>query len=324
MRIYISNFGKENWAWLDCLAHNTLAVMDDVRVHPYWLAKDQKGYVHEAKKYLKLSSGDAVISNVASRWYNVNTIFFETSGDIWIHRAKDELWWTTSLVGLPQGKIIDDPLPRNEDAKIYIYHKPCAPWSDRDKKGRPLKWEALHARAKEFLFTEGTVQQLSQDNAAYALALIEGSDLSSWHNRENWQARANRSMRFPVTYADARKKTLARIIGTMLATVKQSGRTYIETTKNKEFRFNNALDFEIYLNKIFDNQEGICALTGLNMLLDEHQGEAELHFSLDRIDSSKHYEPGNLQFVCKFANRWKSASNNDDFIQLIQLVRQSL
>lgn len=29
--------------------------------------------------------------------------------------------------------------------------------------------------------------------------------------------------------------------------------------------------------------------------------------SLDRIDSSAHYTPDNVQLVCRFINRWKGA-----------------
>jgi hypothetical protein len=59
------------------------------------------------------------------------------------------------------------------------------------------------------------------------------------------------------------------------------------------------------------------------MILDFVDGDRELRCSLDRIDSSKHYEQGNLQAVCKFANRWKGASENEDFKRLIEVVRKS-
>jgi hypothetical protein len=64
-------------------------------------------------------------------------------------------------------------------------------------------------------------------------------------------------------------------------------------------------------------------LTGLEMILDGVDGDRELRCSLDRIDSSKHYERGNLQIVCKFANRWKGASDNDQFKRLVEMIRIS-
>jgi hypothetical protein len=59
------------------------------------------------------------------------------------------------------------------------------------------------------------------------------------------------------------------------------------------------------------------------MLLDEEQGDDQLRYSLDRIDSSRHYEPGNLQVVCKFINKWKGAMANEEFKRLVSLVRSS-
>ena len=43
--------------------------------------------------------------------------------------------------------------------------------------------------------------------------------------------------------------------------------------------------------------------------------------SLDRIDSDGHYEIGNLQLVCRFANFWKGASENEEFRPLLAIVR---
>lgn len=45
--------------------------------------------------------------------------------------------------------------------------------------------------------------------------------------------------------------------------------------------------------------------------------------SLDRIDSSRHYAPGNLQVVCRFANFWKGASDNEEFRRLIRLLKSN-
>src|SRR5437879_11242292 len=58
MSVYIANFGRGNWAWPDCLRSSTLVVMDDERVHPFWLRNDRDGYIQEAQKVLRLASGD--------------------------------------------------------------------------------------------------------------------------------------------------------------------------------------------------------------------------------------------------------------------------
>ena len=42
---------------------------------------------------------------------------------------------------------------------------------------------------------------------------------------------------------------------------------------------------------------------------------------LHRIDSSGHYVRGNIQIVCRFINFWKGASDNEEFKDLLMLVR---
>lgn len=245
----------------------------------------------------------------------------ETAGDIWIHREKDQLWWSVSTDDVPESEIIDNPNPISGATKIYVYHKPVSKWSDRNKKGGVLRWDGLHARSKEFLFTEATFQQLSDDNAAYARALIDGLDLSAWHERIEWRAKAEKAKRSPVTFFDSRRKTLARMAMMAMDTASQSGDISLAVKKDKQVLFRDRFELERYLDELLTNQEGLCALTGLRMLHDDEDGDPELRCSLDRIRSDQHYERGNLQIVCKFANRWKGASDNDAFIGLLEKLR---
>jgi hypothetical protein len=323
MRVYIANFGKSNWAWAACLKRSALAVMDDERVHPFWQRGDREGYIREAQRVLRLASGGPVIKPVASRWYNLNTILMETVGDIWIHREKNELWWTVSINEKPDVELIEDPQPHAGTNMIFVYYKRCSGWSDQSKKGSLLRWEGLHARAKEFLFTEGTFQQLSDDNAHYATAMINGDDLSAWHLRPEWKRKTDNAKLSPVTYFNSQKKTIVRMAMTAFETARQSGDTSLTTRKEKECRFRNQFEMEKYLEELFAIQDGVCALTGLHMLLDDDDIDPELHCSLDRIDSTGHYERGNLQIVCKFANRWKGASDNEGFLGLINKIQSS-
>lgn len=321
MRVYIANFGRGNWAWPECLQTSTLAVMDDVRVHPFWLSNDREGYIQEAQKLLRLASGGPVPTPVASRWFNLNTILATTADDLWIHREKHELWWTYSIKADTQFRIIDDPNPTSGPARIYLYHKKCSGWSDRNGKGALLGWDGLHPKAKEFLFTEGTFQSLSDDNAAYAKALIAGDDLSPWHDRPDWKAKADSAKRAPVRYFDSRRKTIVRMAMTAMGTIAQSGDVSVVVKKDKALGFRDQFDLEKYIDDLMIAQDGVCALTGLRMLLDGDDGDPELSCSLDRIDSNGHYERGNLQIVCKFANRWKGASDNEKFLNLIATIR---
>ncbi len=111
---------------------------------------------------------------------------------------------------------------------------------------------------------------------------------------------------------------------TAMGTIAQSGDVSVVAKKDKALGFRGQFELEKYTDDLMNAQDGVCALTGLRMLLDGDDGDPELSCSLDRIDSNGHYERGNLQIVCKFANRWKGASDNEKFLNLIAKVRALL
>jgi hypothetical protein len=170
------------------------------------------------------------------------------------------------------------------------------------------------------------------DNAQYVQALIDGTDLNRWYNLPEWQAKAEKSGKGAVrSFSPAEiaqiqeeqrmRQTAARMVKTAKQTAMQSGEEVLSVTKDKQFRFPSDAAAQEYTVDLMKKQEGQCALTGLKMLLDEESGDGQCRYSLDRIDSSKHYEPGNLQVVCKFVNQWKGAMDNEEFRRLIALVR---
>lgn len=101
------------------------------------------------------------------------------------------------------------------------------------------------------------------------------------------------------------------------------GRKVSRTLKVKDLRFASQRDFERHIEELVDKQHGLCAITGLPLQFDGCCSDPELLCSLDRIDSSGHYELENLQVVCKFINRWKNNSNDAEFRRLIALLTGS-
>lgn len=75
-----------------------------------------------------------------------------------------------------------------------------------------------------------------------------------------------------------------------------------------------------YAWKLFEKQKGKCALSGVDILIDHswkrntHMGKGINTASLDRIDSSKGYVKGNIQWVHKAVNKMKSNLLEFDFI----------
>ncbi|MDB5599074.1 MAG: hypothetical protein JWN71_1118 [Xanthobacteraceae bacterium] len=319
MKVFIANFGRHNYAWSQCLERGTVATMNSVAVQPLWGAGDREAYIQHSVRHAWTALGTRPTRSVASRWFNLMTIISETSGDIWMHREKEQFWWTRSK---PDAAVIEpgvDPTLTG-DQRVFICHKPCEPWSNRSLKGNRLEWNSLHPRAKEFLFTEGTLQQLNEDNAEYAVVLIEGGDLSSWHSRPDWSGKLGSARARPGIVFSPRQRAIARMADTALATAAMSnGQEVIRTLKDKQIGFDKT-ELEKYLSALIYAQEGLCALTGLKLEFDDH-ADKERWCSLDRIDSSGHYRDGNLQVVCRFANRWKNDGSDAEFKRLLEIVR---
>jgi hypothetical protein len=334
MKTFIANFGSGNWAWPECLRRNVIATMDDIRVGAYWESSDLEGYIRESLRLLKNRHGKPLERGTVTHWFNQVTWLHESNGDLWLHSDTKHLWWTLSLPGSMTSEVRDEPDPSFGSQKINFYCKPCQSWSSKDKQGRELLWVALHPRAKMFLMNQGTFQPVLNQNAAYAMALVEGTDLSVWHDLPEWQARAEKSGEGTVRSfspteiaeieADRRmRQTAARMIKTAQRTALQSGQELLSVTKDKRFLFPSDAAAQEHALELMKKQEGQCALTGLKLLLDDEPGDDQCRYSLDRIDSAKHYEPGNLQVVCKFVNKWKGATDNEVFKRLIKMIRSS-
>lgn len=86
------------------------------------------------------------------------------------------------------------------------------------------------------------------------------------------------------------------------------------------------------LQDLWTSQNGLCAISGIimeipDMLYDKHKntGRRRTHLSpwrasLDRIDSSKGYVPGNVQFVCTIANIAKADFSMDQLNEFCSWV----
>jgi len=102
-------------------------------------------------------------------------------------------------------------------------------------------------------------------------------------------------------------------------TTKQSnGQAVYRTVKNKELRLAKEA-LIAHLNNLLDETDHRCAITGL--ALQPNGPDDQLRPSLDRIDSDRHYEVGNLQVVARFINNWKSDSKDSEFRRLLAIVR---
>jgi hypothetical protein len=112
-----------------------------------------------------------------------------------------------------------------------------------------------------------------------------------------------------------------RMLQTVKATCAQSGSQSVVVAKNKEWRFEDDEHFLSVVNALLDQAQGQCALSRVE--LDLTGERPELSPSLDRKRSDGHYEPGNLQIVARFVNRWKSDTSDEEFLELLKTVRSA-
>ncbi len=322
-RVYVANFGRENFDWPTCLQRACVSTMQDERAHEYWARNDRRGYIEFSIANLKTAKGLPPIPPVAGRWYNLGTIIMQTENDLWLHRQGNHLWWTVTKS--QPGEVFREPDPSarpGEPPMGMFYRKPAAPWSKASVSGNPLDWRTLHPKVADFLMTEATLQELSSIYAEYALALVNGDSLSTWHNDPIWKKKLEgaRSQR-PGSVFNARQLTFSEMaIRARDITSQANGQQVLRTMKRKEFRFVSVQELERYIAELYEMQEGLCALTGLPLQF-KGGDDPQLCCSLDRINSDAHYERDNLQVVCRFVNGWKSDMEDIEFRRLLDLVR---
>ncbi|MGF6097753.1 hypothetical protein [Pseudomonas sp. 18175] len=320
-KVYIANFGRKNYEWPKCLKKNTVATMNNLDAHAAWLNNDRDAYHQISMRPSNFLDNKPPTPAVTTRWFNATTTVNDTAGDIWMHCDQNHLWWTESTAAACEIYQMTEPVEIGA-RPIFVYHKPCLPWSSTNKKGRSLSWKSLHPKARQILFTQGTLAALSLENAGYARALIDDADLSKWHDLPKWKEVLLNSKKTLGSSFTPLERTCYRMAQTALSTAAHSnGQVVVSTLKNKLMSL-SLDDMRELLAELFIAQEGLCALTDIPLQLDGEQDDDEFLCSLDRIDSDGHYDRDNVQVVCRFVNRWKSDGDNDAFKQLVDAIRR--
>jgi hypothetical protein len=89
--------------------------------------------------------------------------------------------------------------------------------------------------------------------------------------------------------------------------------------KFKKSAFSRGLEWAVSKEYLFSLFDGKCALTGWDINLTYDAGNA----SLDRIDSSKGYVVGNVQWVHSMVNMCKNKYPEQDFIKMCLAVART-
>lgn len=75
-----------------------------------------------------------------------------------------------------------------------------------------------------------------------------------------------------------------------------------------------------FLSQMYESQAGRCAVSGLEMTRVFGRGRVYTNISIDRIDSSIGYEPGNVRLVCLAVNLMKLEMDDCEFSQWVGLI----
>lgn len=121
--------------------------------------------------------------------------------------------------------------------------------------------------------------------------------------------------------AETRQAAIDRMAATAAQTAAVANGQEVIVRKKAKNLLLAELDLQRHIEQLLDSQGNRCAITGLPLQFGDTLTDPAMLCSLDRIDSSKHYETGNLQIVCRFVNKWKSASNDAEFRRLIAVLR---
>jgi hypothetical protein len=319
--VIVALFGENNFAWPQCQGLNLIVTMMDEVLYQFWRSGDRQGFIAAAENGVLTARGNRPTTATASRWFNLGDRVAQTSGDLWLHRDGDKLWWTRSKPD-PFWTTAEAAEPPHRIRPYIMIRKSCEPWSDKDATGRPLRFGVIHPKAEAFLTTQSTQITPRADGGDYAEALIAGESLDRWHNLPAWRARLAQSGAGLATFYTAIEKAIWRMADGAFNTARYADGRIVETTS----KIKNVVDMtqeslREHIRDLLKEQGNLCALTELRLQFDSEQDDQEMLPSLDRIDSSGHYEKGNLQIVCRFANRWKGASENSSFMRLIGLLK---
>lgn len=94
---------------------------------------------------------------------------------------------------------------------------------------------------------------------------------------------------------------------------------YFSRLSQAQGRRENGVD-TAFLLALYEEQAGLCALSGQRLTCKLARGEiCQTNASIDKIDQSKGYLPGNVRLVCRIVNtmRW---TNSDE--QLVDWCRR--
>jgi hypothetical protein len=123
MSVFIANFGLENHLWNECFAESVLATIEDADLRTFQVNDDKEGFITYCLRNKRTARGITPTRPVASRWFNLPRVISQTTGDLWLHREKEMLWWAISEDSQADvsERVVSDRGRREE--RVFVYRK---------------------------------------------------------------------------------------------------------------------------------------------------------------------------------------------------------
>jgi hypothetical protein len=119
----------------------------------------------------------------------------------------------------------------------------------------------------------------------------------------------------PEKAAESQKKSRSTLRGAANSKVSAAK----QRSKNKGLVFDIDIDFIV---DMYQKQDGLCALSGLEMTYRGDRGSQEMFqsFSIDRIDSEGGYTRDNVQLLCWGVNSIKNRMSTELMLDLVKSI----
>jgi len=326
--VYKMSLGKGARYREEALASGTLIFQSEMRLFDAVMGGDELA-IAAAGRLIRNSTypqGDAKAGAVDVWARSIRTFTTLPRHTLVIH-------WETSMDRLQWGLSGDHyeviRTEANEFGQVgYIFHRPLiGGWRSNSIGGVPLS--NIHPEARSLAINQATINAVQTDTD-YFRALILDEPTLEWEVRKTWLEEAGRAgwhakPRADLHQAKRRKRVtvdvidvadqfeadIARMAAMAVKTaLNANGQIVLTTIKAKDIGFTRQ-ELEDEIADLFRLQNGTCQLTGYTFR--QQHPNPHLRPSLDRIDSSKGYVPGNLQVVARAANFYKSASDEFDW-----------
>ena len=96
----------------------------------------------------------------------------------------------------------------------------------------------------------------------------------------------------------------------------------------KSGRRKQGIDFDLtpeFFLKMFDNQDGLCAVTGRKMTWQRKPDRRnDMNISIDRIEPKGNYEESNVRLVCKRVNLMKHNMTDEELLDWSKTILATL